>query len=51
MEVDVEISLGGDDKLVGMGELSGTAVLKSPIRTIKSEQEVEEAAACALPAS
>ena len=49
IELDVEISLGGDDKLVGMGEVTGTAVVKSPIRKIKSGPEAEEAAACALP--
>ena len=48
-EVGVEISLSGDDKLVGMGEVTGTAVVKSPIRKIKSGQEAEEAAAYSLP--
>ena len=48
-EVDVEISLGGDDKMVGMGDLTGTAVMKSPIRRIKLCEEKEETAACALP--
>ena len=47
----MEISLGGDDKMVGMGDLTGTAVVKSPIRRIKSDQVIEEAAACALPTS
>ena len=47
----MEISLGGDDKMVGMGDLTGTAVVKSPIRRIKSCEELEETAACGLPTS
>ncbi len=49
VEVDVELSLDGDDKIVGMGELTGTAVLKCPVRKIEKGHEAEEAAGCALP--